>query len=222
MSAGELAAFVAAHTERCSVPFVPELALRQATEATPLWHATADAMGAREPPFWAFAWPGGVALARYVLDAPHVVRGARVLDVACGGGIVTLACAGAGAAHVLAVDADALAVEACRMNVHDACIHAHAVATRVAIVDTHVTSLALLEGIDVVVAGDVFYDRAMSEDMCAFLGTARARGARVLIGDPGRSYVPTRGVRECARYDLPTLPELESVPRKLTRVLELL
>lgn len=190
--------------------------MRQATEATPLWHATTEAFGRTmtEPPFWAFAWAGGVALARYILDHPHVARDLRVVDIASGGGIVAIACARAGAKHVNAVDSDALAGVAARINSDAAGV---IIETTERLVDATYAPTC-----DLIVAGDVFYDRVMSEQISAFFVAARTRGTRILCGDPNRMYAPKTGVRELAVYEVPTLMELESVATKTVRVLELI
>ena len=188
------------------VPFVPEVLLHQAQDMHGLW----EAVGGEAPPYWAFAWPGGQALARYVLDA-DVLRGKRVLDLAAGSGLVALAAVQAGAASVLAADIDPLSGEA---------VAANAAANRV---ELGWTGLDLLDGpvpdIDVVLAGDVLYEPQMAARV---LGWLRAFNGPVLLGDPGRDYLPRGGLVEVASYDIPTLCELEGVAVKRSRVFTLL
>ena len=188
------------------VPFVPEVLLHQAQDMHGLW----EAVGGEAPPYWAFAWPGGQALARYVLDA-DVLRGKRVLDLAAGSGLVGLAAVQAGAASVLAADIDPLSGEA---------VAANAAANRV---ELGWTGLDLLDGpvpdIDVVLAGDVLYEPQMAARV---LGWLRAYNGPVLLGDPGRDYLPRGGLVEVASYDIPTLCELEGVAVKRSRAFTLL
>lgn len=203
--------FVALHARLAPVPFVPEVRLHQADDAIGLWEATEDLLGGRqEPPFWAFAWAGGQALARYVLDHPDLVAGRRVLDLASGSGLVAVAAARAGAATVRAVDVDPLALEAVALN---AAANGGGVTTELA---------DLLDGdaggCDVVLAGDVFYSRDLATRMQAFLRRAHRDGAAVYAGDPGRAYLPADLGERVAVYDVPTATSLESVPERRTAV----
>ncbi|MGZ6826476.1 MAG: class I SAM-dependent methyltransferase [Mycobacteriales bacterium] len=187
------------------VPFVPEVLLHQAEDLQGLWEAT----GSASPPYWAFAWLGGQALARYVLtgDGAEVVRGRRVLDLATGSGLVAVAARKAGARSVLAADVDPLSEQA---------VAANAAANRV---DVMWTGLDLLDGpvphVDVVLAGDVLYEKRMAARVLAWLGTF---SGPVLLGDPGRDYLPQQGLVPVAEYDIATTRELEGVPVKRTRV----
>ncbi|HEV8174174.1 MAG TPA: 50S ribosomal protein L11 methyltransferase, partial [Actinoplanes sp.] len=177
--------FVRAHTRIAPVPLVPELVLHQADEPISLWEETEAGGGEQPPPFWAFAWAGGQALARHVLDAPELVAGRDVLDLATGSGLVAIAAARAGAWPVTANDIDPLALAAARAN---------AAANGV---DVRFVEGDLLETDDryaVILAGDVFYSREMSKRVLPFLRRAAARGALVLVGDPGRAYLPTDGM----------------------------
>ncbi len=209
-------AFVLAQTAPVRPAFVPEVTLLGATEVTPLWHATESWLQRRgiEPPFWAFAWAGGQALARCVLDQPGLVRGRRVVDLACGGGLVAIAAALAGASRVEALDIDPLAVVACRLN---AARNAVAVTARAD--DVVGQSLA---GVDVLLAGDVFYDAAISARLWPWLRAVAASGVQVLVGDPGRAYAPTEGVIERARYEVPTPLDLEGITHRTALVLEVI
>ena len=189
------------------VPAVPELLLHQADDLQGLWEATSAA----SPPYWAFPWLGGQALARHVLDTPACVRGRRVLDLATGSGLVALAALRAGAASVLACDIDPLAAEA---------VAANAAANGLVV---PFTGQDLLDGpvpeVDVVLAGDVVYEATMAERVLAWL---RSAGVPALLGDPGRHYLPQTGLREVASYEVPTTRELEGVTSKLVRVYEVL
>ncbi|MGH3743729.1 MAG: class I SAM-dependent methyltransferase [Mycobacteriales bacterium] len=189
-----------------AVPNVPELLAYQARDMHGLWQQ----VGTEAPPFWAFAWLGGQALARYVLDRPDVVRGRRVLDLATGSGIVALAAAHAGAAHVLAVDVDPLAGEA---------VSANAAANGL---ELEWCCEDLLDGpppeVDLVLAADVLYDRAMAPRVLRWL---RRSGADVLLSDPGRDYCPAHELTEVASYVLPADLELEGMRERRTRIFTL-
>ena len=187
------------------VPFVPEVLLHQADDMHGLW----EAVGGASPPYWAFPWLGGQAVARFVLDRPDVVRGRSVLDLATGSGLVALAALRAGAASVLAADIDPLAAEAVRAN---------AAANGV---DVPFAGDDLLVGpppdVEVVLAGDVLYEKAMAERVLGWLGSF---DGVVLLGDPGRDYLPHGRFTEVAAYEIPTTRELEGVTVKRTRVFD--
>jgi predicted nicotinamide N-methyase len=194
-------AFITTHTSVGAAPLVPEIALYLATEITPIWQATEDWLRERglEPPFWAFAWPGGQALARHVLDHPAVVARRRVLDFAAGGGIAAIACARAGAAFVEAAEIDDLARAAIRLNadINDVCVTVSA---------GDVVGAACRW--DVILCGDVCYEAPMTEHILPWL-RAMAREAEVWIADPGRAYLPKAGLSPIGRYRVPTSLELE-------------
>lgn len=204
-----MAGFVREHTTIRPAAAVPEIVLHQADDAISLWEQTERAAGGHlPPPFWAFAWAGGQAVARHILDNPGLVRGRRVLDLAAGGGVVAIAAAIAGAAEVTATEIDPAALEALALN---AAANGVTVATHLGdILDDDPTA-------DVVTAGDVFYNRELSTRMQAFLRRAADRGALVLAGDPGRAYAPN-GFTAVARYDIPTTQDLESTENKLSTV----
>ncbi len=206
------AAFVRAQTRLAQVPFVPEITLYMAEDAIALWETTETERGeiGLPPPFWAFAWAGGMGVARYVLDHPEVVAGRTVLDLAAGSGLVAVAAALRGAASVRAAEIDAYAVAAIELN---AAANGVRVAAEVA---------DLLDGdggpAEVVLAGDVFYERAMAARFLPFLERAQARGALVIVGDPGRAYLPRDRFTEVASYEVPVLADLEDAARKTTTV----
>ncbi|HUZ72774.1 MAG TPA: 50S ribosomal protein L11 methyltransferase [Stellaceae bacterium] len=196
------AAFVRAHTVLAAPPLVPEIRLHLATEVTPLWQATEATLAATglPPPYWAFAWAGGQGLARHVLDHPLLVRGRRVIDVGAGSGLGAIAAARAGAQHVTALEIDPFAVAAIALN---------AAANRVAVVTAAADAAAYAEPADVVLVGDMCYERALAARLVTWLAGRAASGALVLLGDPGRAYLPRVGLAECARYTVPTSRELE-------------
>lgn len=204
--------FVRQHTTVRAASAVPEIVLHQADDAIALWERTErDAGGAQlPPPFWAFAWAGGQAVARYLLDHPDLVRGKRVLDLAAGGGVASIAAALAGAAAVTATDIDPAALAALALNAARNQVTIAAVCADV--LDDPAPAA------DVVTAGDVFYSRDLAARMLAFLGRAVDAGATVLIGDPGRAYIPRDDLVELAVYDIPTPYDLESTEIKATRV----
>ncbi len=211
----ELVAFVRERTALAPVPLVPEIAIHQATEVTPLWHATAGELARWDAsPFWAFPWAGGQALARHLLDRPDLVRGRRAFDFATGSGLVAIAAARAGAAEVVAADLDPFCEAAVTLN---------AAANGVAVGFRLGDALGVpLDGFDVVLAGDVFYEQHLAEAGLAWLRALARAGKRVLAGDPGRIYSPAEGLLEVAAFDVPTSLELEDRPVRRTRVLAVL
>ena len=214
-SLAELMEFVRARTAPVPVPLAPELSLFTATELTPLWRATAAEMDGWDPsPYWAFPWVGGQALARFLLDHPEVARGRSVFDFAAGSGLGAIAARKAGAARAVAADLDPVCEAAVRLNAE---LNGVEVGFRLgdAIGEP-------LPGFDLVLAGDVFYERPLAEGAVAwFRGLARG-GVRVLAGDPGRLYSPQQGMRDLAAYDVPTTLEIESRSVMRTWVLEVL
>ena len=197
------ALFVRRNTAIAAPPLVPEIRLHLATEITPIWQATEESLArsAVPPPFWAFAWAGGQALARYVLDHPAEVAGRFVLDFGAGSGLVAIAAAKAGAARVLAAEIDHFAAAA---------IAANAALNEVAVT---VTTADVIDTADprweVVTAGDVCYEQPMADRVAHGCAALARRGCLVLLGDPGRAYLPANGLRERARYVVPTSRELE-------------
>jgi predicted nicotinamide N-methyase len=207
-----LTAVVRAHTRSDRPLLVPEVTLRVADDVVALWEAleAGEVDPGSDPPFWAAAWPGGLALARYVLDHPEVVAGRTVLDLGAGSGLVAVAALLAGARAVVASEVDPYGRAAIAMN---------AGANDVGPVDVVGD---LLDGepdgdIDVVLAGDVCYDRAMTERVLPFLGKAWLGGAAVYLGDPGRPYVPKEGLVEAATFDVPETEPSPARPMKVRR-----
>jgi len=203
--------FIRTNTRLLPVPHAPEIVLHVADDSTALWHQTEDQLGeiGLPPPFWAFAWAGGQALARYVLDRPATVAGRRVLDFAAGSGLAGIAAAKAGAAWVEAVDIDAFALAAIGLN---------ATANNVLIAATQEDLIGRDGGWDVVLAGDVCYERDMAEAVSDWLAGLTQRGATVLIGDPGRAYLPRGRLESLATYQITTTRDLEDAEVKRTSV----
>ncbi|MDE2006237.1 MAG: methyltransferase [Rhodospirillales bacterium] len=193
--------FIRAQTALGAAPLVPEIALHLASEITPLWQASEAWLEARDlaPPFWAFAWPGGQALARHVLDQPGLVAGKRVLDFAAGCGIAAIAAARAGAADVEAAEIDTLAVAAIGLNAA-----ANGVAVRGLATDVVGAECRW----ETILCGDVCYEAPMTQHILPWLRRMAAR-AEVILADPGRAYLPKEGMVAFARYSVPTTRELE-------------
>src|SRR5690606_28288446 len=168
------------------------------------------------PPFWAFAWAGGQALARYLLDHPEEVAERRVLDLASGSGLVAIAAARSDAADVRAFDVDPLAVSAIDLNAQANGVTVTAVCADV--LDDHVTEIG---EVDVITAGDVFYSQAMSQRVLRFLKRASRAGVAALVGAPGRAYFPTGVFEHVASYEVPVTRALESTTVLPTRVYRL-
>lgn len=205
------AAFIRANTELLRPPLVPEIVLHLASEIVPIWRKTEEELAAEgiPPPYWAFAWAGGQALARWVLDHPDSVRGRHVLDFASGSGLSAIAAAKAGAGEVIANEIDAFATTAIALNMRANDVRIECVLEDVVGRD---------EGWDVVLAGDVCYEREMSARVFDWLLGLSARGATVLIGDPGRTYLPKSNLEDLASYDVQTTRELEDRELRRTRV----
>jgi predicted nicotinamide N-methyase len=191
--------FIRANAVLLSPPLVPEIALYLASEVVPLWRKTEEELSeiGVPPPYWAFAWAGGQALARYVLDNPSLVAGKTVLDIGSGSGLVGLAAAKAGAADVLAADIDAFARAAIGLN---------AQANNLRITTTPENLIGADGDWDVFLVGDLFYERPLAEGLMAWL---RPLGKTALLGDPGRTYFPKQGVEKLATYSVQTTRDLE-------------
>jgi predicted nicotinamide N-methyase len=213
-------------TRLATVPYVPEIRLQQAEDPFTVWEQTESVAGRSTggvtgadtgqaelpPPFWAFAWAGGQALARYLLDHPDLVAGRHVLDVASGSGLVAIAAARCGARPVLAADVDELAAQAISVNAA-----ANGARVRPVLAD-------LLDGdgdgADVVLCADAFYEEELAVRVLAFLHRARAAGARVFVGDPGRAFLRTAGFVPLETYEIPVTVALEGVTSKRATVYE--
>ena len=195
--------FIRANTVVEASKLVPEIRLHLATEVTPLWHATESYLNQIniDPPFWAFAWVGGQALARYILDNPEVVAGLNVLDIGSGGGIVAIAAVLSGAEHVTALDIDPLAAAVCRLNAQ-----LNGIDDRIS-TETADAIIYDFAPFDLILVGDVCYTRGASVDLTHHLMEA---AAPVLLGDPGRQFLPRQGIRRVATYTVETSRELEA------------
>ena len=191
--------FIRDNSELLSPPLVPEIRLQLASEVVPLWRKTEEELAriGVPPPYWAFAWAGGQALARYVLDNPGIVAGKRVLDFGAGSGLVALAAAKAGAMHVIAADIDPFAIAAIARNARNNNVIVEAVAEDM---------LENTRTFDVILVGDMCYERPLAERLMAWLKKSHAN---ILLGDPGRSYFPKTGLTKLAAYCVPTTRELE-------------
>lgn len=204
--------FIRSNTRLLNPPLVPEIKLHLAEESLPIWRKTEEELGEMglPPPYWAFAWAGGQALARYVLDNPALVRAKRVVDLGTGSGLSAIAAGLAGAASVCANDIDAIALQAARLN------------ATVNGVSLEMTSTDLLAAdpapVDVVLVGDLFYERPLAERVITFLLKAKAGGAAVFVGDPRRNYFQEARFDKAAEYAVPVTRELEDAEIKRTSV----
>jgi predicted nicotinamide N-methyase len=206
------ATFIRSNTLLMPPPLVPEVKLHLAEESLPIWQRTEEELGEEglPPPFWAFAWAGGQALARYVLDHPETVAGKRVIDLAAGSGLIAIAAMRAGARSVLAAEIDAFAVAAIGINAE-----ANNVVVEAIVFDLLAGNTP---GADVVLVGDLFYEKPLAERTLAWLRRCRDDGLDVLIGDPGRSYLPRDALAAIAHYRVPVTRELEDATIKETAV----
>jgi predicted nicotinamide N-methyase len=203
--------FVLSNTRLIAPPLTPEIRLWLADEAVPIWRKTEEELGAvgLPPPFWAFAWAGGQALARYALDHAALVQGKRTLDFASGSGLVAIAAAKAGAADIIACDIDPFAIAA---------IEANAAENGVSIAPRFDDPIGADEGWEVVLAGDIAYERDLAGAAMNWLASLARRGATVLIGDPRRSYLPHDRLDCMMEYSVPVTRELEDSEIKRTGV----
>jgi predicted nicotinamide N-methyase len=207
------AAFIRANTRLLAPPLVAEIALHLAEESLPIWRKTEEELGEMNipPPYWAFAWAGGQALARHLLDRPEIVKSRNVIDLGTGSGLTAIAAMVAGAGRVLAADIDAVALVATRLNADVNGVH----------VSTTADDLLALPpdpGVEVVLIGDLFYERALAERVIAYIEAAAHAGATVMIGDPQRSYFPRGRFVQVAEHSVPVTRELEDAEIKRTAV----
>jgi predicted nicotinamide N-methyase len=209
------AAFIASHTAIAVPPLVPEIKLHLATQITPIWEATEADLARMNlpPPYWAFAWPGGQALTRFLLDHPDWVRGKRVLDFAAGSGLSAIGAAMAGAAKVEAAEIDGYASAAIALNART---------NNVAISLINEDLIGCDPRWEIVLAGDVCYEKPMADRVIAWFRALAGRGVAILMGDPGRAYLPQDGLVELARYRVPTTLELEDRSMRETLVWRLM
>jgi predicted nicotinamide N-methyase len=205
-------AFILRNTRLQFPPHTPEIRLHLADEITPIWRMTEEELGkiGLPPPFWAFAWAGGQALARYLLDHPDEVKGRTVLDFATGSGVAAIAASLAGATRVLASDLDPFSQAAVALNAE-----ANKVQVEVSLADL---LAAPPPAVDVILAADVCYEQPLADRVMAWLEASRSAGVHVLIGDPGRTYFPKTGLERLAEYKVPTTRELEDAEVKRTAV----
>jgi len=195
--------FIVQQTMLTTAALVPEIQLQLAVECTPLWQMTEERLQQNNlpPPFWAFAWPGGQGMARYILENPNIIMGKRVLDFAAGCGIAAIAAKMSGAKSSVAVDIDALALAAIQVN---------ATHNNVDVENREGVDFSQpLKNIDIIIAGDVCYQQAMAATLMRWLWLNFEKGVRIFLADPGRAYVPKEGLQECARYIVPTSRDLE-------------
>jgi predicted nicotinamide N-methyase len=208
------AAFVKIHTTIGTVPAVPEIRLHLSDDAIGLWEQTETEAGEsdRQPPFWGFAWAGGQALARYVLDRPETVAGLRVVDLGSGSGLTAIAAALAAASGVLASELDPFAFAAIGLN---AALNGVSLGTTGDLLDQQA------DDVDVVLAGDIWYEKELAARALAYCQRAASNGASVLVGDIGRKFLPRELMRELAAYEVPVIADLESTAIKKALVLGL-
>ncbi|MGH6775481.1 class I SAM-dependent methyltransferase [Brucella tritici] len=203
--------FILANTSLQAPPHVPEIRLHLADEAHDLWHKTEEELATigLPPPFWAFAWAGGQGVARYILDYPETVKDKTVLDFASGSGLVAIAAMRAGASSVLASDIDPFALPAIEIN---------ASANGVSVVLSLDDLIGKDDGWDVVLAGDVFYEKPLAGRLIPWFAKLAERGARIVVGDPGRAYLPKDRLEQLAVYIVPVTRALEDAEVKRTTV----
>jgi predicted nicotinamide N-methyase len=207
--------FITANTSRLAPPLVPEIELYLAEESIPIWQKTEEELGEMNvpPPFWAFAWAGGQALARYLLDNAESVSGKRVLDLGCGSGLTAIAAMRSGAVSVLAADIDGYALEATRLNAEANCVEVET---------TQSDLLGTPPGdFEVILVGDLFYERQLADRVLAYIEAATNKGAIALIGDPQRNYFPRDRFQRLADYQVRVTRELEDAEIKRTAVWKL-
>ncbi|HAC59200.1 MAG TPA: nicotinamide N-methylase [Rhodobiaceae bacterium] len=210
------AAFIRGNTALHKPPLIPEISLHLASEIVPIWQMTEEELekSGLPPPFWAFAWAGGQALSRYILDNPAVVSGKSVLDFGSGSGLIGIAAAKSGGKPVLSADIDLFALEAIKLNASSNGVEIEATAEDLVGVENR--------GWEVILVGDMCYERPLAERIEAWLRRLAAEGVEVLIGDPGRTYLPKSGLEKLVSYAVKTTRELEDTDVRNTSVWRLL
>ena len=206
--------FIRANTRLLPPPLLPEIVLHLAEESLPIWRKTEEELGEMNvpPPYWAFAWAGGQAVSRWLLDNPARIAGRSVLDLGAGAGLAAIAALKAGARSALCADIDHVSLEACHLN---------AAANAVTLETTAADLLAAPpQPYDIVIVGDLFYERTLADNVLAYIDAAHSRtpAPLILIGDPQRSYFPQRRFEKLAEYSVPVTRELEDSESKLTAV----
>lgn len=207
--------FILQNTSPSTPSLVPEITLQLATECTPLWQMTEDRLKQNNlpPPFWAFAWPGGQGMSRYILENPSTVKGKRVLDFAAGSGVAAIAAMKAGARSAVAAEIDPLALASIQINAN---------LNHVKIETSEGVDFAkACKDIDVILAGDVCYQQAMAARLMKWLWLNFHKGIKIYIADPGRAYVPHEGLKACGQYVVPTSRDLEDSDNRTVTVYEL-
>jgi len=212
----EAAAFIRAQTVLAKPSAVPELTLHLATEVTPLWQMTEERLSQNglPPPYWAFAWPGGQGIARYILDHPAEFQGKCILDFAAGCGIGAIAAMKAGAKSAVIAEIDPMAITATQLNAMQNNVTVSSAA--------HVDMTKPYKGVDIIIAGDVCYQQAMSALMLRWLWLCVAKGRRVILADPGRAYVPHQGLKQLGSYIVPTSRDLEDSDSRTVTVWDMI
>jgi predicted nicotinamide N-methyase len=210
----DIPAFIRENTRVLVASYIPEIKLHLADDAVALWQLTEEQLGelGLPPPFWAFAWAGGQALARYLIDNPEIARGRDVLDVASGSGLVAIAAMRAGAKSAIAVDIDAFASEAATLN---------AALNNVNIETSDADPVGKPTPCDLILVGDLFYDRDLAPRVHDWLIELQTDGKQVLIGDPGRTYLPRDKLEQIAAYNIPVTRALEDAEIKRAAVWKL-
>ena len=205
--------FIRENTSILSPPLVPEVKLHLAHEAVPIWQKTEEELGeiGLPPPFWAFAWAGGQALARYILDNPEIVKGKHVIDIASGSGLVAIAALKAGATSVLAADIDLFSIAAIALNANLNAVSLASTAENLLVTPP--------PDVDVILVGDLFYEKHVAELCLSWL--RQAKNSQIYIGDPGRSYLPKAALTKIAEYSVPVSRDLEDAEIKQTAVWQL-
>jgi predicted nicotinamide N-methyase len=204
--------FIRANTQLLFPPLVPEIKLNLAVETVPIWLKSEEELGEINvpPPYWAFAWAGGQALARYLLDHPQTCQGHDVIDLGSGSGLTAIAAAMTGAHNIIAADIDTYALTACRLN-------AEANGVTFGVTSADLLSAAP-QSAGVILIGDLFYERALADRVLAYIDAAKAKGAAVYVGDPQRNYFPRDRFTLLARYEVPVTRDLEDAEIKKSAV----